>query len=663
MRTDFAARGPVPALPLQRVRRGVEHQRGDQLRLVAQPARGDRDVLAHGVAGGGVEAVALPKRSVSSWTTLTSSGGIAELVGGGRGQLRLRPLGRLAEAQHRLAGRVHPDEDRSVDGTVSHARTISPGTTRRVPRGRCALRDVRGNPRALFGRCSADSALEAVCGAQVDDSAHRGKSPLGGAPTDEWPNRPPCRWSIRPTEAGALAPGAGRPGTRSLARGARLRAWCGRASARSRSASARGAGRRRLGARPGRRLGLGPGGRLSPPGRAPPARAAASSFIAARLWPLTRASQCGRAAAMPPVRGLKPGALARGLTQTIRWARRDSRSISRPTSAGSARSQPSERITTTAPRAMPAAPVAVVEPLQRLADAGAARPVGRRGGGALDRRLRVAPAQRAGEPGQPGGEHERLRRRPARHRRAQQLKVGAPVGLHGAGDVAEQTRRRGAVRRRRRTRRIGSPPARMLARSVAAQVEALAAAGPAHAPLAPLRGRQLELGHHPPQPRQLVGRQRGEALLRQPLLLAGERQRHLDLARVGVAVARRGARAQARVLVGLAVARHRPRPLGGGRWLASPERRRVGVAALLLRLERRIEDGREHAVEGRQLGLGGDEYGPRRPVELRARARRDKGRRAAKRAERSWVTGSPASRSRRPSAAARPARSSPSRRY
>ena len=52
----------------------------------------------------------------------------------------------------------------------------------------------------------------------------------------------------------------------------------------------------------------------------------------------------------------KSSAPTRGLTHTIRWASRPSRAISRPTSAGSPRSQPSETITTTAPRAIPRRP-------------------------------------------------------------------------------------------------------------------------------------------------------------------------------------------------------------------------------------------------------------------------------------------------------------------
>jgi hypothetical protein len=59
---------------------------------------------------------------------------------------------------------------------------------------------------------------------------------------------------------------------------------------------------------------------------------------------------------MPPVTGANPGAATRGFTHTIRWASRASRSISRRRRAGSPRSQPSERTTTTASPAMPRRP-------------------------------------------------------------------------------------------------------------------------------------------------------------------------------------------------------------------------------------------------------------------------------------------------------------------
>src|SRR3954447_18287183 len=59
--------------------------------------------------------------------------------------------------------------------------------------------------------------------------------------------------------------------------------------------------------------------------------ASTTSPRASRLWPLTSASQCSSAAAMPPARGAKPGAPTRGLTHTIRCASRARRAISRPT--------------------------------------------------------------------------------------------------------------------------------------------------------------------------------------------------------------------------------------------------------------------------------------------------------------------------------------------
>ena len=91
---------------------------------------------------------------------------------------------------------------------------------------------------------------------------------------------------------------------------------------------------------------------------------------------------------MPPARGENPLAATRGLTQTIRYASRESRSISRATSAGSPRSQPSDRITTRAPRAIPrrpwrslnalsASPIRV--PLDQSGAAAAARWIARSG--------------------------------------------------------------------------------------------------------------------------------------------------------------------------------------------------------------------------------------------------------------------------------------------
>src|SRR5262245_16134375 len=86
------------------------------------------------------------------------------------------------------------------------------------------------------------------------------------------------------------------------------------------------------------------------------ARAAVRSSRACRVWALTTASQYGQAAAIPPARGRYSGFCVRGFTHTILCATRDRRSISRPRISGSPVSQPSEMMTTTAPRAMPRRP-------------------------------------------------------------------------------------------------------------------------------------------------------------------------------------------------------------------------------------------------------------------------------------------------------------------
>ncbi len=62
--------------------------------------------------------------------------------------------------------------------------------------------------------------------------------------------------------------------------------------------------------------------------------------------------------------------------------------------------------------------------------------------------------------------------------------------------------------------------------------------------------------------------------------------------------------------------------------LRAAQRRRVRVAAFLVGLQRGVEDGREDAVERRQLRLGGDEDRSRRPVEVAATLRRDQRQRA-----------------------------------
>src|SRR5680860_606355 len=73
-------------------------------------------------------------------------------------------------------------------------------------------------------------------------------------------------------------------------------------------------------------------------------------------WPSTNSSTYGSAAAIPRASGTNPGDALRGLTQTTRCATRARRAICSASCAGSPRSQPSERITTTAPRAIPRTP-------------------------------------------------------------------------------------------------------------------------------------------------------------------------------------------------------------------------------------------------------------------------------------------------------------------
>src|SRR5262249_55717438 len=129
---------------------------------------------------------------------------------------------------------------------------------------------------------------------------------------------------------------------------------------------------------------------------------------------------------------------ARGLTQTIRYARRASRSISRATSAGSPRSQPSERITITAPRAMPRRPWRWVKCFGGTPVPGPGCQLGAAAAGAraaLDGALGAPRRERPGDARERRREHERLG---VAARAREELQVGARVRLHRAGDVAQQ---------------------------------------------------------------------------------------------------------------------------------------------------------------------------------------------------------------------------------
>ena len=194
--------------------------------------------------------------------------------------------------------------------------------------------------------------------------------------------------------------------------------------------------------------------------------------------------------------------------------------------------------------------VPVVELSQRVADPGPARPIGRGGGSALDRTLRVARSQRAGQTGQPCGEHERLGVRTAAGGAGEELQVRACVGLHRAGDVAEQYESPAgdASVSTRETNRLASrakagaqcPP----------QVDPLPVAPFLVAARASQRSCELQTGHQPVELRELVRLERIEALASEQLLVACHRQRHLDLGEILVRFTvvgrrQRDARAQA----------------------------------------------------------------------------------------------------------------------
>ena len=85
-----------------------------------------------------------------------------------------------------------------------------------------------------------------------------------------------------------------------------------------------------------------------------------------------------------------------------------------------------------------AAAVDAVELGERLADAGAARPVGDRLGGAAERAVGVAAGELAGHARQPRAEHERLDAGARRHACLQVHQQHPRVGRHGAGNIAHQ---------------------------------------------------------------------------------------------------------------------------------------------------------------------------------------------------------------------------------
>ena len=155
-------------------------------------------------------------------------------------------------------------------------------------------------------------------------------------------------------------------------------------------------------------------------------------------WPSTNSSTNGSAAAMPRrERRVARADAFSGFTHTMRCATRCSRAICSASTSGSPRSQPSERITTTAPRAMPRMPHSSLN---------ARRPSPRRvppdqsttrHAAAAERDVGIAARQLARDAGEPGAERERLDPvRPDDHG-VQEPHQGAGVRLHRAAHVAE----------------------------------------------------------------------------------------------------------------------------------------------------------------------------------------------------------------------------------
>ena len=161
--------------------------------------------------------------------------------------------------------------------------------------------------------------------------------------------------------------------------------------------------------------------------------------------PRTRQRTGGRRPFLGPA-GRSPGVTFSGFTHTTRWATRWSRCICSARTSGSPRSQPSERMTTIAPRAMPRTPHWSLKARTPFAEAGAARPVGHVGAGLLQGDVRVAARQLPGQPGEAGAEGEGLHPLAADHGGVDEAQQRPGVGLHRARDVEQQDRAAGPGR-------------------------------------------------------------------------------------------------------------------------------------------------------------------------------------------------------------------------
>ena len=235
---------------------------------------------------------------------------------------------------------------------------------------------------------------------------------------------------------------------------------------------------------------------------------------------------------MPPARTSNSLEPTRGLTQTIRCARRARRSISRPderriAALPAVRDDHDDR-----PARHAAAAVAVVELLQRVADPRPARPIWRGGRGALDRAVGTARRERSRDPGQARREDERLGARPRAGGAGEKLQVGARVRLHRPGDVAEHHQPPRDLPPLAARKSDGVAPCAQAPAQRPPHVDAVAASRTLVAARAPHGRRQVELGHQPVEAGELVWLERVEALGGEDLVVARHRQRHVDLRRV-----------------------------------------------------------------------------------------------------------------------------------
>ena len=274
----------------------------------------------------------------------------------------------------------------------------------------------------------------------------------------------------------------------------------------------------------------------------------------------------------------------------------------------------------------PAAAEVVVEALQRRADLGAPGPVRGGSGGARERELGLVAAQRPRDPRQARGEDERLRVR-ATDGAVQELQERPRVGLHGAGDVAEDDQAPRAL-----DALTPQAPDRVAAGAVA-RAQRRAQVQPAVAEVAPrppraARGRGERQGAHQHGDRgELLGRQRAEVLVRQAFTACRARHRRVTLGRL---------LAPAAPLVADPRARFALRPVERTRARGSAAALRLGalhrrvLAAGVGGVDEPVEEPREDGVEGRELLMVGDEDRARGAVERPARARRREQQRAGK---------------------------------